>query len=318
MFCSVLHFLQKMARFYSHAFYLSNVRQVVDVIDSTLWTGDRHLNLSRLNLTGWTTFPRRFASIDLSHNKLRAVPVIEDGLVTLNLSENCLRRIDADDFCATLQFLDLSRNELREIHGLPPALKELKLCHNPLTFLCDLPTTLETLWCANTQLASLPALPPSLKKLYVSGNKLTALPFLHEGLEIVSVCRNQLTDLTVPSTIRDLWASDNRLSSLTWVSAPNLRSLTLDRNQLTALPATLRECLMLESLHCSDNRLTTLPDLPLLLSGPSDGQKLRVHGNLLSHNLDYLFPIERFVEFVQGRHQEVPDCGKIREVVVEA
>jgi len=292
-----------MARFYSHAFYLSNVRKVVDVIDSALWTGDRHLNLSRLDLTGWATFPRRFSSIDLSHNKLRSVPVMEDGVVNLNLSENCLRRIDAEDFCSTLQSLDLRHNDLREIHGLPPCLKELKLCHNPLTFLCDLPPTLETLWCTNTHLASLPALPTSLKNLYVFRNKLTALPALHEGLEIVSVSGNQLTEIVAPSTLRELNGNENRLSRLSWASAApkNLTSLTLDRNQLTALPDTLLQCVLLESLHCSDNRLTTLPDLPPLLSGPSDDRKLKVGGNALPYNLDYLFPIERFVEFVQGR-----------------
>ncbi|MGY4473533.1 hypothetical protein ACVILL_000947 [Bradyrhizobium sp. USDA 3364] len=94
------------------------------------------------------------------------------------------------------------------------------------------------------QLSSLPAqLPGGLRDLYASDNRLTSLPAL-------------------PSRLRNLHLMANELTSLPAELPSRLRSLMVDGNQLTdlpALPATIEE------FSASNNQLTSLPDLPARL-----------------------------------------------------
>jgi len=94
-------------------------------------------------------------------------------------------------------------------------------------------------------LTSLPDLTrfKNLKELYCSDNLLTSLPDnLPQSLEILYCSNNQLTSL--PDLTR----------------FKNIKELYCYNNQLTSLPTTLPQGL--EKIHCSSNQLNYLPTLP--------------------------------------------------------
>ena len=89
-------------------------------------------------------------------------------------------------------------------------------------------------------MTSLPPLPSSLKLLNCSYNKLTSLP------------------PTLPESLRDLYCSNNQLTSLPPTLPNSLRDLNCSYNQLTSLPDTLPNYLRV--INCSNNQLISLPD----------------------------------------------------------
>lgn len=125
-----------MTTFYSHAFYLVPVRKAVHEIETALWNKSTHLDMSRLELTGWADLPSRFRSIDLSNNALRSIPTMHAPLTHLDLSNNKLKTIAEGDLPLSLEVLVLNENEITEISWLPPHLKELRVRRNKLTRLC--------------------------------------------------------------------------------------------------------------------------------------------------------------------------------------
>lgn len=98
-------------------------------------------------------------------------------------------------------------------------------------------------------LTELPPLPLNLKELYCSDNLLTSLPNpLPQTLELLGCTRNRLTEL--PPLPR------------------GLKTLSCISNRLTSLPPLPSG---LVHLHCSDNRLRELPELPALVWHSFDG-----------------------------------------------
>ena len=85
----------------------------------------------------------------------------------------------------------------------------------------------------------------NLKELYCSNNKLTSLP------------------ITLPQSLEILYCSNNKLTSLPDLTTlTNLKTFYCNKNKLTSLPTTLPESL--RTLYCCDNKLTALPDLTRL------------------------------------------------------
>ena len=82
----------------------------------------------------------------------------------------------------------------------------------------------------------------NLKELYCSDNKLSSLPN------------------TLPQSLETLYCSSNKLTSLPDLTRfKNLKQLYCNNNKLTSLPTTLPKTI--EILYCSSNKLTSLPDL---------------------------------------------------------
>jgi len=82
----------------------------------------------------------------------------------------------------------------------------------------------------------------NLKELYCSDNKLSSLP------------------TTLPQSLEVLYCSKNKLTSLSDLTRlKNLKKLYCSHNQLSSLPNTLPQSL--EVLYCSKNKLISLPDL---------------------------------------------------------
>ena len=112
------------------------------------------------------------------------------------------------------------------------------------TYLNSLSEDLLMLSIANRGITSLPDLTrfKNLKELYCSDNQLTSLP------------------TTLPQSLEILYCSKNKITSLPDLTRlKNLKELYCTYNQLSSLPTTLPQSL--EILYCSNNQLTSLPDL---------------------------------------------------------
>jgi len=77
---------------------------------------------------------------------------------------------------ASLQTLDCSNNQLKELNELSVSLQTLDCSNNQLTELNKLPASLQTLDCSNNQLKELNELSVSLQTLDCENNQLTELP----------------------------------------------------------------------------------------------------------------------------------------------
>jgi Leucine-rich repeat (LRR) protein len=113
----------------------------------------------------------------------------------------------------------------------------------------------------NTYLNSLSV---DILTLSIDGRGITKLPDLtrFKNLKELYCSNNQLSSspTTLPQTLEILFCSGNKLTSLPDLPK-NLKELYLTGNELSSLP-TLPQTL--EKLYCSDNKLTSLPNLTSL------------------------------------------------------
>jgi Leucine-rich repeat (LRR) protein len=104
--------------------------------------------------------------------------------------------------------------------------------------------------------------------LGIEGEDITSMPDLtrFKNLKELYISDNKLTSLSctlLPRSVEILYCSKNKLSFLPELTRfKNLKQLYCSINKLSSLPNILPEGL--EILHCSSNKLTSLPDLKRL------------------------------------------------------
>lgn len=228
------------------------------------------------------------STIDLSHNKLAAIPDAirsTDGLLVLDLGHNEIAASGQAPLpstlfvnCTELRHLDLSHNK---IEMLPAPLRSatnltsLSLAGNPLGSSSMRPL----LACANLETLDLSAtgrtadsIPeelgsslPNLRQLELTNNKLDAVP---PGL------------LNMPALER-LDLSDNAIVVLPDAIAgwTGLVMLNVSRNKLLALPAAVGSLTTLRTLYANHNGIV---ELPVEMARLTKLQQLRLAGNALA------------------------------------
>ncbi|XP_070828701.1 leucine-rich repeat serine/threonine-protein kinase 2 isoform X3 [Chaetodon trifascialis] len=230
--------------------------------------------------------------LDLQGNQLQSLPVELLSLLsltTLNVSRNCvgpLLTFDPAVTCPSLRQLNLSFNRVtafpHELGRAVSQLEELFMEGNSITELC------------------VPLCLPEIKLLDVSKNSVESIsPDFLTGcpkLETFNVSMNKISSLShLPSKITTLKLANNSFTEVseTILKLPNLRSLDMRTNSITALPgpgswesSNLRELMFshncikdldlngpihkwarLEKLHLGDNKLTEIPPKIGLLEG---------------------------------------------------
>jgi len=169
-------------------------------------------------------------SVDLSRNKLTELPqecTDYFSLERLVLYHNTIRSIpDSIVYLQSLQFLDLSRNQLSYL---------------PIS-ICELP--LQALVVNNNRLVSLPeeiGKMSTLMKLDVSCNEITHLPVQIgdlTSLKVLNLRRNHLQEIPIE------------------ISYLQLRTLDLSGNRIVSLPVELRFMTSVVNLNLGENPLT--------------------------------------------------------------
>ena len=218
------------------------------------------LYCNRNNLTILTLLPNTIKSLYCGDNQLLNLPTLPDSLVNLQCENNLLSRLE--NLPNSIIDLDCYNNQITFIDKLPSSLIYFHCYLNQLSNLPELPNSITEFYCNDNKLNSLPKLPTSLTNLNCQNNRLINLPNLPNSIEYLNCFKNQLTFLpNLPNQLFEFDCSFNQLTKL-----PNLpftlRYLGCSNNQLRNLPSLPFYML---SLICNDNPLISLPELPEIL-----------------------------------------------------
>lgn len=172
------------------------------------------------------------------------------NLVTLDLSGNTVRNLEAISGMADLQELNLQHNAVTGLTALSGlnTLHTLDLSYNSITDISPLAD------CAG------------LRVLDVSQNQLTALAAVQEltALEQLNAAHNNLTDVAVLSnctTLTKLDISNNAITDITALSALTaMTDFNFSHNTVTAIPAWPAECALIK-IDGSYNQLENIDSL---------------------------------------------------------
>ena len=195
-------------------------------------------NKSIGDLTGISAFVN-INNLNCYNNNLTSLDLSANiKLIGIACGKNNLNSIDLSQNTALVS-LSLDNNQLKTLDiSNNSVLKSLHCSENQLTTINGLQTSsVETLDCYQNDLVQL-SLPSSLKELSASENLLTSLN--------VTTCPNLIS----------LNCNDNKLSTLDASQNPSLDRLFLHTNQLTALDVSNN--LVLKYLDCGNNQLTEL------------------------------------------------------------
>lgn len=139
-------------------------------------------------------------------------------------------------FPETLEFLDVSYNQLDTLPILPPILGILHCTNNDLLSITALPSTLVGLYCHDNLLETLPPLPGGLTNLYAQNNNLVLLPHLPVFLAFMNINNNPGLECLpyLPENLYQVGAVNFQLNingtSITCI--PNLPGSTANVNSL--------------------------------------------------------------------------------------
>jgi len=224
----------------------------LQTLPSLFETRYRKLNVSfnRIRVLWEEDFPRGVEEVSLEHNS-----VSEDGLVstwpdtihTLNISDNPIYSLSQIvSWPLNLRSLNISYTHIQSIRYeiLPATLQTLIVSHTNIREISGLPAALKELRASNTNLYSLPrTLPAGLEILEVNS------AFLKNGglprkwgtaLKHLSLTENYLNEIPVnlPSTLESLNLSSNQIQRICAEEKfpPHLQILHLGHNVILQLP----------------------------------------------------------------------------------
>ncbi|KAJ9138574.1 Wd repeat domain-containing protein [Coniochaeta hoffmannii] len=197
-------------------------------------------------------------------------PYWED-MVELDIQEKQLESLDQlDQFCDKLVTLDASKNDIRNLSGVPPSVRQLRITDNHLSSLTSWAhlRNLQYVDISNNELTSLGAFKDlvHLRSLRADNNKLTSLEGIkyHDGLQILRARGNALEDIDFDNTtlhrLTELDIRGNKIKRLdNLVQLTALITLFVDGNELDSLPmSTEKPLISLKYLSLSDNNIQTI------------------------------------------------------------
>lgn len=201
-----------------------------------------------------------------------------DDMRDLMLRDKGLSALHAlDEFCGHLESLDVSKNQIRNLDGIPATVRHLRMMDNQLSSLTawNHLVNLQYIDISNNGVTSLAAFASlvHLRSLRVDNNQITSLDGIkfHKGLQILRARGNLIEtvdfDGATMHELADLDLKNNRISRVAHIGQLQaLHSLNLENNRLESfavdpLPHHLdskSSCSQLRYLHLDDNRLASL------------------------------------------------------------
>ncbi len=242
-------------------------------IDFNIPASVQELDLSNNLLTSISSkILKHVKHLTCNYNKLSSIEGILDSLQILICINNPLQSLTfANPITSNLVELDCSLCKLTELPELPQGLLRLICSSNMgLAKLPQIPASLEFLDCRGCTITVLPEFPvdSKLKELKCSGCELTYILSLPSLLEILICANNNITYLPapLPDTLTELNCSANSLVILPIPLPKSLVSLKCSSNRITKLPSDISSLTKLKTLHCAQNNIEVLPELPACLS----------------------------------------------------
>ncbi|KAH6620667.1 hypothetical protein B0J18DRAFT_398485 [Chaetomium sp. MPI-SDFR-AT-0129] len=196
----------------------------------------------------------------------------------LELRDKGLSALHAlDEYCGQLESLDVSKNKIRNLGGIPSSILHLRAAHNQLSSLTAWThlMNLQYIDVSNNGLESLAVFKNlvHLRSLRADNNQITSLDGIkfHKGLQTLRVRGNLIEQVDFDGNtlhqLTDLDLRNNQIRSVAHVEQlAALTSLNLDGNQLTSFSVDYQQgddnngtpISPLRYLRLDDNHLTTL------------------------------------------------------------
>ncbi|KAK4042748.1 hypothetical protein C8A01DRAFT_13672 [Parachaetomium inaequale] len=219
---------------------------------------------------------RRVMSMSMQElvGKLAEVEPFEpywEDMRELELREKGLSALHAlDEYCGQLESLDVSKNKIRNLGGIPSSVLHLRITDNQLSSLTawNHLMNLQYVDVSNNELTSLAAFKNliHLRRLRADNNQITSLDGIkyHKGLQTLRVRGNLIEQVDFDGStlhqLTDLDLKNNQIHQIANIDQlPSLSSLNLDANQLTSFSVdSTQPMTTLRYLRLDDNNLTTL------------------------------------------------------------
>jgi Leucine-rich repeat (LRR) protein len=189
----------------------------------------------------------------------------------LELREKRLSALQAlDEYCGQLESLDVSKNMIRNLGGIPSSILHLRITDNQLSSLTawNHLMNLQYIDVSNNSLTSLAVFKSliHLRSLRADNNQITSLDGIkfHKGLQTLRMRGNLIEQVDFDGNtlhqLTDLDLKNNQISHIANVDQlPSLSSLNLDSNQLTSFSVDAAQSMTaLRYLRLDDNNLTSL------------------------------------------------------------
>ncbi|KAL2157841.1 hypothetical protein VTH06DRAFT_5110 [Thermothelomyces fergusii] len=175
-----------------------------------------------------------------------------------------------DQFCGQLESLDVSKNKIRNLGGIPPSVLHLRITHNQLSSLTawNHLINLQYIDVSNNSLTSLAVFKNlmHLRGLRADNNQITSLDGIkfHKGLQTLRLRGNLIEEVDFDGNtlhrLTDLDLKNNKIRRIANVGQLSLlNSLNLDGNRLVSFSVDSAEPMTaLRYLRLDDNKLTSL------------------------------------------------------------
>jgi len=211
----------------------------IEDVRNNKYTGSLLLYVEELGLNNLDKYlidgklPDSLIIINCSKNNLSKLPDLPAELIHLNCSYNKLTELPGSiEYCSNLRRLSCNNNELETLRIPFPLVENFNN------------------WKSHGDEEGV-----SLTYLNCSFNKLTELPNdipTNDG-EIMN---------KLPNCLENLICNNNLLTSLPELLPMNLKHLNCSFNTLTSIPISPEGTMNLLFLHCNNNEITQLPELP--------------------------------------------------------
>ncbi|KAI4284559.1 MAG: hypothetical protein L6R38_001325 [Xanthoria sp. 2 TBL-2021] len=254
---------------------------------------------------------------------IRLVDLQNRGLHSLHMLDN---------FCGHIEDLDISYNELSQLHGAPPGIRQLQARNNCLSNLTSWShlQNLQYLDVSSNQITSLVGFQSlvHLRELKAANNQIESLEGILEldGLIKLVLRRNYIKAVNFETSklirLIELDLRHNQLVEVTHLNdLPALKRLDLSENDLEVLDFP-EGSESLQDLRVANNRLAALDigRLPGLQSLDIDNNSITSIDNLASHtNLQILSWREQGPKCVQPNASvQYQHCRNVRELYVSS
>lgn len=162
----------------------SNIRRLPELPDSLIDLNCENCQQLKVHRSVYDRFIHAFDrevyiiendEIDFRGEEIRHLPIIDEGVVKLDCSDNLIEQIT--NLPSTLKWLNCSSNKLKVLE-LPPNLEYLNCDLNKLLTLTNIPETLKKLSCEHNNIYLLDDNLTQLDELYADDNRIYKVPQL--------------------------------------------------------------------------------------------------------------------------------------------